>query len=74
MLEREGGRVDADVRLARVVFRYAEQKGFGVRVVEMSPGEGFGIKSAMLEIEGENAFGLLSAEKGRKKGMYCSCG
>ncbi len=31
----------------------------------MSPAaEGFGIKSAVLEVEGENAYGILAAEKG----------
>ena len=45
--------------------RYAEKKGFTVRVAEMSPAEAYGIKSAMLEIEGENAFGMLSSEKGK---------
>lgn len=39
-------------------------------VVEMSPGESYGIKSAMLEVEGVNAFGLLSAEKGRQNDSH----
>jgi protein subunit release factor B len=33
--------------------------------VEMSPAaEGFGIKSATLEVDGDNAYGILAAEKG----------
>jgi len=44
--------------------RYAEKRDFSVKVTDMSPGDVTGIKSAMLEIEGENAFGILSGEKG----------
>jgi peptide chain release factor 2 len=50
--------------------RFAEKKGFTVKVTEYSAGEGFGIKSAMMEIEGTNAFGILAAEKGRCRGVY----
>lgn len=44
---------------------FAERKRWRGKVVEMSPAaEGFGIKSAVLEVEGENAYGILAAEKG----------
>lgn len=42
--------------------------------MELSPAaEGFGIKSALLEVEGENAFGILAAEKGAYVCCWC-CG
>jgi len=51
--------------LLRMYTRYGERKGWKVKVVEMSvPVEGFGVKSAMVEVEGEMAFGFLKAEKG----------
>nr|AMK98474.1 plastid peptide chain release factor 2 [Trachydiscus minutus] len=50
--------------LMRMYQRFAQKKGFSVRVTDTSPGDVCGIKSAMLEIEGENAFGILSGEKG----------
>nr|AMK98479.1 plastid peptide chain release factor 2 [Vischeria sp. CAUP Q 202] len=51
--------------LLRMYERYAEKKVFKICVRDMSPAaEGFGIKSATLEVEGEYAYGLLAAEKG----------
>ena len=45
--------------------RFAERKGWRAKTLELSPAaEGFGIKSALLEVEGENAYGILAAEKG----------
>jgi peptide chain release factor 2 len=48
----------------RMLMRYAEQRGFGVELLEASPGEEAGIKSATLRVSGDNAYGLFAAEKG----------
>ncbi len=50
--------------LMRMYVRWAERKGFGVKVLDLMPGEEAGIKSATLEISGEYAYGFLKAEKG----------
>jgi peptide chain release factor 2 len=44
--------------------RWAEQKGFRSTVVDSTPGEEAGIKSATVLIEGENAYGMLLGESG----------
>jgi peptide chain release factor 2 len=48
----------------RMMMRWAERRGFKVELLEASPGEEAGIKSATFRAEGENAYGLYSAEKG----------
>jgi peptide chain release factor 2 len=48
----------------RMLMRWAERRGFSVEVLEASPGEEAGIKSATFRASGENAYGLFSAEKG----------
>jgi peptide chain release factor 2 len=48
----------------RMEMRWAEKRGFGVELLEASPGEEAGIKSATFRAAGENAYGLYSAEKG----------
>jgi peptide chain release factor 2 len=50
--------------LLRMQMRWAERRGFRVELVEASPGEEAGIKSATFVARGENAYGLFSAEKG----------
>ena len=56
--------------LLRMYERYLESKGFVVRVIEQSFGEGggpegrVGIKEATLEVRGPWAFGTLKAERG----------
>jgi peptide chain release factor 2 len=49
--------------LLRMYKRYAERKGFKVKVVDEAPAD-FGIKSTEVRIEGEFAYGLLNGEKG----------
>jgi peptide chain release factor 2 len=44
--------------------RWAERRGFAVELLEASPGEEAGIKSATFRAKGENAYGLYAAEKG----------
>ena len=48
----------------RMLMRWAERRGFRVELLEASPGEEAGIKSATFRASGDNAYGLFSAEKG----------
>jgi len=50
--------------LMRMYMRWAEAHKVGVTLMDSTPGEEAGIKSATLRFEGENAFGLLSGETG----------
>ncbi len=50
--------------LLRMYVRWAERKGYKLQLIEESPGEGAGIKSATLLIKGENAYGWLKTETG----------
>jgi peptide chain release factor 2 len=48
----------------RMEMRWAEKRGFEVELLEVSPGEEAGIKSATFLVGGENAYGLFASEKG----------
>ncbi|MDE2353669.1 MAG: peptide chain release factor 2, partial [Betaproteobacteria bacterium] len=50
--------------LLRMYVRYCERKAFSVEVLEESPGEVAGIKSASLKISGSYAYGYLRTETG----------
>lgn len=50
--------------LFRMYTRWADNKSFGVKVLDVLPGEEAGIKSVTMHIEGEMAYGLLKSEKG----------
>ena len=50
--------------LLRMYLRCAERHGFQAVVTDRLEGEGAGIKSATVEINGENAYGLLQSEIG----------
>jgi peptide chain release factor 2 len=50
--------------LLRMYLRYAESRGWRAQVIDMTPGEEAGIKSATVEIDGKNAYGYLKAERG----------
>jgi peptide chain release factor 2 len=50
--------------LYRMYMRYSEKQGFKVSELERTDGEGAGIKSATLLIEGPYAYGYLKAESG----------
>jgi peptide chain release factor 2 len=50
--------------IMRMYTRWAERKGYGVEIVDLSEGEEAGIKGAVLEIKGLNAYGFLKAESG----------
>ena len=50
--------------LMRLYTRWAERKGYGVEIIDLSDGEEAGIKGAVLEITGFNAYGFLKGESG----------
>ncbi len=50
--------------LYRMYTRYCEQQGFSVKVIDLLDGEEAGIKSVTFEVDGDNAYGYLKAEKG----------
>jgi peptide chain release factor 2 len=53
--------------LLRMYLRWAADRGFKTEIVEASPGEEAGLKSATFTIEGENAYGILRAERGKHR-------
>ncbi len=50
--------------LLRMYLRWAADRGFQTDLVEASPGEEAGLKSATFTVRGENAYGVLKAERG----------
>src|SRR5438045_152992 len=50
--------------LLRMYLKWAERRGFKTEVLEYQPGEEAGLKSVTFRVEGEYAYGLLSAEAG----------
>ena len=50
--------------LERMYLRYCERKGYRVELLEESPGEVAGIKSATLKVSGDYAYGHLRTESG----------
>ena len=50
--------------LLRMYLRWAERHGYQAEALDVSPGEEAGIKNAILEIEGDDAFGYLKGEHG----------
>src|SRR5207244_4495064 len=50
--------------LLRMYLKWAEQEGFDTEVDEILPGEEAGFKTATFTVKGDNAYGLLSAERG----------
>ncbi len=48
----------------RMETRWAEKRGFEAELLDVSPGEEAGIKSATFLVKGENAYGLYGSEKG----------
>ena len=50
--------------LLRMYLRWGEDKGFKTELIEASPGDVAGIKSASIKYEGEYAFGWLRTETG----------
>ena len=50
--------------LLRMYMRWIERRGFKREVIDYQPGDEAGLKSATVTVQGEFAFGLLSAEAG----------
>ena len=50
--------------LYRMYNRWAERKGFSVEVLDFLDGDVAGIKTVTFQVNGENAYGYLKAEKG----------
>ena len=50
--------------LLRMYLRWAERRGFKTELIEVSPGEVAGIKSATIKVDGDYAFGWLRTEIG----------
>lgn len=55
---------DWSAMLMRMYIRWGERNGYKVRVHDILDGEEAGIKSCILEFEGEYAYGYLKAENG----------
>lgn len=50
--------------LLRMYQRWAERDGLKTELIEVSPGDEAGIKSATMTIDGRHAYGMLAAERG----------
>jgi peptide chain release factor 2 len=50
--------------LLRMFLRWCELHSFQTEVLDVMPGEEAGIKSATVEVQGENAYGYLKSERG----------
>jgi peptide chain release factor 2 len=53
--------------MLRMYERWAANRRFKVELLEASPGEEAGIKSATFTVQGENAYGILKAERGKHR-------
>jgi len=50
--------------LLRMYLRWTSDRGFQTELIEASPGEEAGLKSTTFTVRGENAYGILKAERG----------
>lgn len=50
--------------LQRMYLRWAERRGYGVDIIDLTEGEEAGIKTITIAISGQYAYGYLRAEKG----------
>lgn len=50
--------------LLRMYLKWAEQRGFKTEIIDYQPGEEAGLKNVTFRVEGEYAYGLLTAEAG----------
>jgi peptide chain release factor 2 len=53
--------------MLRMYERWGANRGFKVELLEASPGEEAGLKSATFTVGGENAYGILKAERGKHR-------
>jgi peptide chain release factor 2 len=51
----------------RMYLRWADDRSFKTELLETSPGEEYGIKSATFTVKGDNAYGILKAERGKHR-------
>ena len=61
------GGVDANdwaMMLERMYLRYCEKKGFKTKILDRQDDVDYGIKSSTIEVQGDNAYGLLKSETG----------
>ena len=61
------GGVDANdwaEMLERMYLRYCEKKGFKTKILDRQADVDYGIKSSTIQVEGDNAYGLLKSENG----------
>ena len=56
--------------LCRMYERWADRRGFDVKVLDSLDGEEAGLKSVTLEISGENVYGYLKSEHGTPFGAH----
>ncbi len=56
--------MDWAAMLLRMYLRYCEKKGFKTKILEESLGSEAGIKSTMVEVQGNYAYGYLKSENG----------
>lgn len=50
--------------LMRMYLRWSEGRGYKTEVLDISPGDEAGIKSVVVQVSGDHAYGYLKAEKG----------
>jgi peptide chain release factor 2 len=50
--------------LVRMYTRWAERRGFAAEILDLTPGDEAGIKSAAIKIDGKFAYGYLRSERG----------
>jgi peptide chain release factor 2 len=53
--------------MLRMYERWAANRGFDIELLEVSAGEEAGIKSGTFTVQGENAYGILKAERGKHR-------
>ena len=50
--------------LMRMYLRWSEGRGYKTEVLDISPGDEAGVKSVVVQVSGDHAYGYLKAEKG----------
>lgn len=50
--------------LQRMIIRWVEARNFRLEILDQSPGDEAGIKSTLMSIDGDHAFGWLKSERG----------
>lgn len=63
---------DWNQMLVRMYSHWAEKRGFKVNMVDFLDGDEAGLKSAVLMVSGENAYGYLKGENGVHRLVRCS--